>query len=551
MSITVKEAMESYGLGCCKLLGGAGGIGHIISVTGSMEIPDIRGWLRKNQLLITTGYALKEDPKGLLQLIQDLHDEDCSGLAIKTRFIGHIPQKAINLANKLKLPLLEIPEQIPFEELTRQLRRALNDEYSRLLDISQRIHQTFLDQELMGGGFENLAKTLCQFIQGSICITNTDLSTIASAKYSDDESNLSLQDFKQIIQDHDKDFIEFEKARELENTFTYPTLHKNRKLYLFVRKIIFRNDIKGFIFIMTQRPTDELGIIAINHAAIIGALEFSKLYAIQDQNRVIENQLFTDILSDNSNSEENLIYRSNYLHWPKPPLNLCVFDIKNFAALVANYSEIELQSLKIKIRNLLNDNLGKYDPSIVIINMNDSFYCLFSAKEIQTDIQSILRKITGKIKKDFQISAMVGVECDVQKYSDIARAYQDVRDAVTICRCNKSFGNICFIKDCKLEQMVLHLKQEPQLSKYVDETMVKLAEYDKKNKSEFLSTLSVFLDNMGNRSKTANILFIHRNTLAYRLKRIERILSCNLSDSNTLFACNLALRLYLYRSGQQ
>lgn len=61
-----------------------------------MEQPKMKEWLREHVLLITTGYAIRNDKEALLELIQNMHEANCSALAIKTRFLMIFLRKRFN-----------------------------------------------------------------------------------------------------------------------------------------------------------------------------------------------------------------------------------------------------------------------------------------------------------------------------------------------------------------------------------------------------------------------------------------------------------------------
>ena len=73
-----------------------------------------------------------------------------------------------------------------------------------------------------------------------------------------------------------------------------------------------------------------------------------------------------------------------------------------------------------------------------------------------------------------------------------------------------------------------------------------LIEHDNKNNTDFLSTLKVYLECFNNISKTAKILVIHRNTLLYRITKIEDILGCSLTDPSVCIELLLALVIKNY-----
>ena len=57
------------------------------------------------------------------------------------------------------------------------------------------------------------------------------------------------------------------------------------------------------------------------------------------------------------------------------------------------------------------------------------------------------------------------------------------------------------------------------------------------------TTLESYLRNAANSRAVCDELFIHRNTLAYRLRRIEGLMGLDLADGEVRATCLLALRV--------
>ena len=66
---------------------------------------------------------------------------------------------------------------------------------------------------------------------------------------------------------------------------------------------------------------------------------------------------------------------------------------------------------------------------------------------------------------------------------------------------------------------------------------------------ELLQTLEVFFEHNGSITQAADALFIHRNTLIYRLERISEIAGLDLDKPETRLAVELALHIYRMRGG--
>lgn len=68
---------------------------------------------------------------------------------------------------------------------------------------------------------------------------------------------------------------------------------------------------------------------------------------------------------------------------------------------------------------------------------------------------------------------------------------------------------------------------------------------NEEHNTQLLYTLETYFNNCQNSVKTSKALFIHRNTLLYRLDRIAEILDLNYNDSEQMLTFQLALKAFL------
>lgn len=97
---------------------------------------------------------------------------------------------------------------------------------------------------------------------------------------------------------------------------------------------------------------------------------------------------------------------------------------------------------------------------------------------------------------------------------------------------------IVFEEELKLELLLSDI-HEDTAQQYLQRTLGPLMD-----KPELIQTLSTWLYHNDSLQQTADKLFIHRNTLKYRLKKIEKILDCNLKDTITKLELFMAIKLY-------
>lgn len=82
-----------------------------------------------------------------------------------------------------------------------------------------------------------------------------------------------------------------------------------------------------------------------------------------------------------------------------------------------------------------------------------------------------------------------------------------------------------------------------ELELYCHQKVQELGAYDNAHGTELCITLQVYLEQAKSLARTAEILFIHRNTVRYRIKKCMELINSDLEDGNEIFAYILSLRI--------
>ena len=88
----------------------------------------------------------------------------------------------------------------------------------------------------------------------------------------------------------------------------------------------------------------------------------------------------------------------------------------------------------------------------------------------------------------------------------------------------------CFYDDCWFEDAAERLALDDGVHQLLDRSIVELALFDARGGADYVPTALAYLEHGCSAVRTAEALFIHRNTLAYRLKRIKAISGIDLED---------------------
>lgn len=128
--------------------------------------------------------------------------------------------------------------------------------------------------------------------------------------------------------------------------------------------------------------------------------------------------------------------------------------------------------------------------------------------------------------------------------AQIHTSYKEAAATITILQ-KTGIKQICRYKNLGLYRLFLQMKPS-EMQYYYHSQLDNLIDYDKKYNTECVETLKVFLDCFNNISKASRMLVIHRNTLLYRITKIEDVLGRSLSDPTVCIELHLALAIKNY-----
>lgn len=87
------------------IAGGDNGLQRVVKSINVLEVPDIKDWRIKDELLLSQGFSFG-DEKNRKEMLKVITKKGASGLCIKPkRYLEKVPEDMIELADKLEFPL--------------------------------------------------------------------------------------------------------------------------------------------------------------------------------------------------------------------------------------------------------------------------------------------------------------------------------------------------------------------------------------------------------------------------------------------------------------
>ncbi len=164
-----------------RVVAGAAGLERDVLWVHIVDLPDPLPWVRPGQLLLTTGYAWPREEKAQRALVRSLAERNLAGLGMAVpHFFEHFSQAAHAEADQVALPLLEVPWDIPFVQITEALHRAILAEQYQVIEQSEIIHRALTRAALEAGSLQEITSTLGRLIKRAITFEDTDGRVLAA-----------------------------------------------------------------------------------------------------------------------------------------------------------------------------------------------------------------------------------------------------------------------------------------------------------------------------------------------------------------------------------
>lgn len=191
---------------------------------------------------------------------------------------------------------------------------------------------------------------------------------------------------------------------------------------------------------------------------------------------------------------------------------------------------------------LLPDMHGIFGDTVSAIIKND-LILLLPVLEGGT-ISAERRTALERYAQDERV--MVGISSTFSDNNLIRTHYNLLLKLLELAKQKESNKRVFYFPDYKYYTLFDDMASKNLLSFSRHPALDMLIQYDRKKGSELYQTLRVFTKCGFNKAKTSEELFLHRNTVNYRISQIEQICGLDLSTTDELFALQFSFLVDAY-----
>ncbi|MEH7120248.1 PucR family transcriptional regulator [Neobacillus vireti] len=525
----IYELLTIPDLNGMQIIAGESGKENEVASVNMMDAPDIIQFLNKNEFLITTAYHLKDQPHLLTELVKAMSKQGCAGLGIKTkRFLNKIPDETITLANELSLPIIELPFDLSLGQIVNITFHTILDKRAAELKLVLETHKQFTNIIMQGKGVQSLLQVLSHMIKRPVQLIDQFFKPISQP--------IMNIDFPALLEG-----ILIPSVRSFPITFSFISTKKICTLF----PVNINEKKNGFLMIIGEiEKTDQLTLLTIEQAANVISFALMKENALKQHERSIRNDFYLHFLDGTFASQEEIIGRASEFSLHQNQMYICAVGKIDGNLLHPTYTQ--RHEKEDDVFDLIERELSAYPQKIHFFKKGDSCILLFEVQEHNLPpafyAESCLSQIQEKVSNYLSNTISFGVSTLCQNFLHTKDGYTEAADALAQGKLSKKTE---YIQTYHTKDIMELLRQIPleDLKNFYSFTLNGFNTTKIEEAQSLLETLSVYLETHCQISETAKRLFVHRNTVVYRIEKCEEILGKSLKDSETTLQIRIALRI--------
>lgn len=499
-----------------------------ISAVTMMDAPDIIPFLHPYDLIITTAYHLQNNSDYFMELIHAMAKVNCAGIGVKmNRFLTEIPESVLALANDYGLPFFKLPEHLSLGEMNYTITEHILMSETKALTRAMDVQRTLTDMIVKGHGIPRILRELESILHYKVHVITPYLRPLFPAQ--------TTSEIVRIIQNWHKDSL------------LHTTIHKELLICSIATQTpytifeIQTTSKRPFLLIFEESITKERfeELLIIEQASHVLSFAILQDHALKQQQRTIANDQLQDfLLLDNPSASQTTI-RMEELGIEANKQVICICG-----RIQEQLNSFSLQETKIllQIHEFVEDLLRESRIPLKVFVYGEELLLLYTVNDASVDycdfITEVLNEITQSIISFFSLHFRFGVSNILPNFEQLKRGYKEATSAAKTL----TTTNITFYKKKDLFEL-LQMIPIDDLQSYSSTVFKPFSKLPSEEANMLLKTLYSYLESHCQISETAKQLFVHRNTVIYRLDKCSQLLKKDLKNPDVTMQLRLALRI--------
>jgi len=519
--VPLKELLESILPPGTRVVGGGSGLDHEVTWATLLRTIPARTAIQRGDLLLFSIdlLAMREPPLSFSALLELALEREAAGLAV----VGPIPEAWGPLADEAGLPLLSLPEGISLADLANQIARFITARREALYEIERELQRRFQQAILAGEGLPAILRALMEVTGKHAWMEDAqgtpwpDLPSPPEAPPGQAERRAWLR--------------RLPLRGEAEPPVALFGPDADGRVCLAGAVLLDRRPVGAVCLLSPSGKIAERDRFAVAQAAAACALVLTREQSLWSAEARLRGEFLAQVLRGEL-PEAEARRRARILNEPiEEPMAVAVFRAPD--------GEGEVERLTDAIRRLT----ARF-PRCRVQPMAEGVAFVFPPPAGEADLEAVVEGLRVELARALGLNRLAaGVGGVYAGPSGLARSFREAVQSLQMVEALLGGARTLAYQRLDVYRLLYPLRESEVLEEFYDQVLGPLERYDREHRAELIPTLEAFFACDGNLQRTAERLFLHRNSLAYRLRRIQEITGMDLRRWEDCFRLQLALKI--------
>ena len=516
MSVTVQDCLRLPSFHSARVIAGKNGLGRIVSSVSVIEIPaksvEAISVFNPNELLVTSFYSIKDDPTRQCEEMRNLYD--AGGVALVLFYVGDvIPQvsdELLQTADVMNIPLILIEDEaeysVSYSDVIKDVMGAVFYDQASTDSFSDTVENRLKQIPYNKRSMETLLNVIAETYNCNLVLYNKNGLYFTSI-YKPSFGQFGPEFFFSAFADGSTDL------------FCKSIMLQDKSFYLYRKEFPHA----GNTWLTLYASSNENSISEHKLDEICACTNFFSTlwgYTLDMQNY---NTVITLILKSSRVIGEKFLEASGVPFSKLSTILVVESEKDNLTDILRQIEGILKESERFYVKDIIDDRLVILS-SIMVSQKDDGI--------IATEIEKCINEYEGAL---FFLESSKNLTSMRKIYSDFC-ANSAAMSKIFIHRKFRDMYDVIFSQE--ITNLAINRGNRNDQIKSIIEAL-------KDDSDNLMETLAVYLIDCDSQlSTTAATLFLHRNTVTYRLNKIKQITNTDFTLMPATYDFYLAAALW-------
>jgi len=436
------------------------------------------------------------------------------------------------VASTTDLPVITLPAAASLRDIQQSALQLIVNRQAYLVERGAHVYRALAHHSLEGAGLEGLAQLMFELTGKTILIQDKRLKPLAIFKSPALETIWpNIADLLSSTSQLPEGLRDRRQAAAQGGWRDQVLPHGAARL---VCPIVSKGMARGYLSLIgLAGEIDALDHLAVEHGAAACAVEMAKAKAVSDAEKRSHGDFIDAVLTGALPLDELLRWAERISYYVEPP----------HTAQVWRWAEgADAPSLR-RLETIINQSVARQGVSALVRPRGTEVVIFCAVAGVGRPSAALeLAQLTRKAVADEypQFPVYCGIGRPAEELPDWKDSYREATQSLSMAA-RLSEPNPLYFGDLSVYRLLFQLEGNSELEAFCREALGPL--YDYEGGGDLLETLEAFCERLGNLSQTAEKLFIHRNSLLYRMERIAQLAGIDMNNPDTRLSVHLALKV--------